>query len=149
MADDEAEDHAAFDRDLAAENDENQDESDDELESDSDEEDLPGGFLNLPMNNALRALFEGDDQDEDDVFFGFPDPLPAIPEEDWQHTSLPMNHTPYNLQPGPTMAEDPGNRPLNYFSIFMEDEFLERIKVWTNTNAERKRTLDPACHRCV
>ena len=47
MVDYDVEDQAAFGRNLVAESDENEEESEDELESHSDEEDLPGGFLNI------------------------------------------------------------------------------------------------------
>ncbi len=122
----------------------NSDENESENELYDSDNDLEDGFLNLPMNDALRGIIEGDDHDEDDEFYGFAAPLPAVPDPDWRDTeNLIVPVSPYSLASGPTMDHPPGDDPLSYFQLYFEDPFLMRIVEWTNLHAERKIRDDP------
>ncbi len=127
--------------------DENDSENELDISVDSDDNDLEDGFLNLPMNDALRGIIEGDDHDEDDEFYGFPAPLPAVPDPDWRNTETIVPLYPYSLASGPTMDHPPGDDPLSYFQLYFDDIFLLRVVEWTNLNAERKIRDDPEHNR--
>lgn len=118
---------------------ENVDSSDDSSENDTDDDDegLADGFLDLHMNEALRAIIEDDDDDE--IFDGFQPILVDVPVENWQQREDPFPYREYRQQAGPTIQNPPGDgKPVDYFSLFLEDEFLERVVQWTNDNANRK-----------
>lgn len=129
-----------------------QDASDsEENKSDSEGEDeevdaLPDCFLNLPMTEEIRAIFEADELDEDTVFYGYNmRNLPALPDEDWRSTQdRDFQHDSYERPSGPTIVDPPGDdNALDYFSLFFEDTFCEKIVSWTNTNAAKKIEENP------
>jgi hypothetical protein len=68
--------------------------SENDLDSDDD---LQDGFLNLHMNDALRAIIEDDDDDQ--IFHGFQPILNAIPDENWRNRQNVPQITAYNKRP--------------------------------------------------
>ena len=125
----------------------NSDEYQSENELDDSDDDLEDSFLNLPMNDALRGIIEGDDHYEDAEFYGLAAPVPAVPDPDWRNTEMIVPVYPYSLASGPTMDHPPGDDPLSYFQLYFDDPFLMRIVEWTNLNAERKIRDDPEHNR--
>ena len=124
---------------------ENNTESEDE--SGSEDEEGGEGFLNIELDARIRALLEGESDDEDEVFYGFDEALPDPPRADWVPHPQRTDRVQYTEQAGPTMHEPPGNSALSYFSLFIDDEFLEKVKDWTNENAARKLQGNPDANR--
>ncbi len=104
----------------------------DNEEIDTDDDDLEGGFLNMPVNDALRAIFEGDDHNEDEFFYGFDDAFPQVPDPNWSDVENVFPIYPYDKDPGRTMDNAPGDTALSYFELFFDNDFVRRIMNWTN-----------------
>lgn len=99
--------------------------SDKETGGSDDDSDREDGFLNIPLDAHLRALLEDEGVDNDEVFYGLAEPVPEVPDDDWQDTERIQCIVPYDRQAGPTFNEPPGaGKPSDYFSLLLEDRFL-------------------------
>jgi hypothetical protein len=124
------------------------DDFDDSSGSDSDDEngppDMNNNFLNVQAGGNVRnadylQLFVDSDDDDDDVFFGFQGNLADVPDWNFMRRVKNIDREYFDRQTGPTIQNPPGNgKAIDYFQLFFDDPFLEKIRGFTNLNAERK-----------
>ena len=116
-------------------------------DEESDNEGVPV-FLNLQPGDQLAAMFDDSDDEDGPPFEGFMgDRYPDVPLSNWQRAELDFPQHPWDERAGPTLQQAPGENALAYFALFFDDPFLERVRQWTNLNAENKRRDNPNRHR--
>ena len=110
---------------------------------------MPGSEGFNDLFGKFEDIFGRDKLVEDQVFFVFDADLPAISEFDWKTTSVvqvvhpfspdavprPVNRT---VTEGKAIDYTGEGKAIDYFKIFLDDEYLFKICHFANLNAARK-----------
>ena len=111
-------------------------------DSDDDRVDMEEEFINLLNVDIAQLadpaqLFDSGESDDDEEFFGFDDDHPPYPTPTNWKKEEKASEDRFNFveQPGPTFQEPPNEGlAIDYFQLFFDDDFLEKVKIWTNKN---------------
>ena len=91
-------------------------------------------------DDVLQAIFDSEDEDEDEEFQGFPIRLPE--NMNWTRTEFEVNIEDLSLQSGPKENAPRQDSALGYFQLFLDNRLIEQITEFTNKNAVAKRAVD-------
>ncbi|XP_064631045.1 piggyBac transposable element-derived protein 4-like [Lineus longissimus] len=128
------------------------DASGDDSDGDNDAVAPRNNFLNANVRvdpfAGLGDLFLDSDDEEDEDFFGFPGNVGDVPDLNWRNRLKPIDRVNFEETPGPTIQNPPGNGlAIDYFQLFFDDAFLDKIRILTNLNASRKKHRDPDANK--